>query len=268
MNKLRLHIASIILVVLLTQCQNEIKIADYKKLFDEYDVTGCFILKDLHNDEMIVYNPDKCDSGYLPASTFKIPHALIALETQIAPDGDFKLKWDKKIRGVESWNRDHTLMSAIKYSAVWYFIEIANLIGEPLLKEWLEKIDYGNKDISGNSPFWLYGNLRITPNEQMDFISKFYFDQLPFSKRNIQIVKNAILVDEGANFKLYAKTGWADANNINTGWMIGYLEKGDHIYLFVTNVQSGMGNEKFAASRAAISKSILSEYTGVSFNEK
>ena len=93
---------------------------------------------------------------------------------------------------MKSWNRDHTLASAIQYSAVWYFIEIAKLIGRPLLKEWLEKLNYGNTEVSGNNPFWLRGNLRITPNEQMNFINSFYHGQIPFSKKNIQIVKDAI----------------------------------------------------------------------------
>ena len=75
------------------------------------------------------------------------------------------------------------------------------------------------------------------------------------------------MIEEGNNYKLFAKTGWADAKDINTGWLIGYLEKGNEIYLFVTNVQSKIENERFAESRIAISKSILAEYAGVSFNE-
>jgi beta-lactamase class D len=245
--------------------QSETIIADYKSLFDEYNVSGCFILHDLSKNKMLKYNPSRCDSGFIPASTFKIPHALIALETGVAADKDFTIKWDGVTRGVKTWNKDHTLESAIRNSVVWYFEEIAKLIGRSTLSEWLNKIDYGNKDISGNDPFWLRGNLRITPNEQLGFMHEFYNGQLPFSEKNMNIVKDAILIEEGENYRIHAKTGWA-RNDKDIGWVTGYLEAGGNVYLFVTNIESNLDNNKFIQSRMKISKSVLADYTGISFN--
>jgi beta-lactamase class D len=266
MNNFVLIILTYILFPALAGCQPETEIADYKSLFDEYEVSGCFILQDLTANKILKYNPSRCDSGFIPASTFKIPHALIALETGVAADKDFTIKWDGVTRGVKSWNKDHTLETAIRNSVVWYFEKIAKLIGKSALREWLNKIDYGNKDVSGDDPFWLRGNLRITPNEQLEFMYKFYNEQLPFSKKNVNIVKDAILIEEGKDYKIHAKTGWAQ-NSKDIGWVTGYLEAGGNVYLFVTNVESDLDNNKFIQSRIGISKSILADYTGISFND-
>ena len=56
---------------------------DLKKHFDEFQVEGSFVLYDLEQDHTIKFNPEKCRIGYIPASTFKIFHALVALETGI-----------------------------------------------------------------------------------------------------------------------------------------------------------------------------------------
>ena len=256
-----------ILIPVLARSQSVIGTKEYKKIFEEYGVSGCFILYDLNDNIKLIYNPSRCDSGFIPASTFKIPHALIALETGAVKGKDFKIKWDGVKRSVESWNKDHTLESAIQNSVVWYFQETAKIIGKSTFVEWLNKLDYGNKDVSGNDPFWLRGNLRITPNEQLEFMYKFYNELLPFSKKNVDIVKDAILIEEGKNYKIHAKTGWAQ-NVKDIGWLTGYLEAGGNVFLFVTSVESKFGNDKFIQSRIKISKSILADYTGINFNEK
>jgi beta-lactamase class D len=242
-------------------------IADYKNIFDEYKVFGCFILFDPNDNKELIYNPAMCDSGFLPASTFKIPHALIALETGAIPGKDFTIKWDGVKRSVESWNKDHTLESAIQNSVVWYFEKTAELIGKPVLKQWLEKIGYGNTDVSGRDPFWLRGNLRISPREQLEFIKKFYNHELPFSSQDIQIVKDALLLYKNEENLLCGKTGWTVVDNYDIGWLIGYLEVKGKVIFFVNCVNSPTGNNKFAESRMAISKTILSDYTGISFSE-
>src|SRR5262249_48924143 len=57
----------------------------------------------------------ECDRRTLPASTFKIPHALIALDTGVVTE-QTRMKWDGTRQDFRSWERDHTLDSAIKWS--------------------------------------------------------------------------------------------------------------------------------------------------------
>jgi beta-lactamase class D len=230
---------------------------DLYKVFEKYNVKGCFILENIRDNTRIVVNEARTDSGFLPASTFKVPHALIALETGVVPDGDYLIDWDGVNRSIKAWNRSHTLISAIQNSVVWYFKEIAGRIGKEKLYEWLVKLDYGNKDVTGEDPFWLAGNLRVTPNQQLTFMKNFYNEIYPFQQKFYTIVKNAILLDSKDDYTFYGKTGWTDVNNINTGWLFGYIETAEGTYIFVTNVESGLDNEKFGESRFLITKELL-----------
>ena len=232
---------------------------DFNKIFDEQNVDGCFILFDVKNESTIKSNLEKCNTGFLPASTFKIPHTLIAMELGIISDTSFTLKWDGTKRFADVWNKDHNLSSALKYSVVWYYEEIGKRVGNERMADWLNKIEYGNKDVSGTYPYWLRGNLRITPNEQMEFIKKFYFENLSFKKENIKTVKKILGLEQTENYKLTAKTGWADFNGESIGWVVGYLEVENGTYLFVTNITSKDTPENFAALRLLVTKKIFNQ---------
>ena len=68
---------------------------------------------------MIASDKVRSGEGRLPASTFKIPNSIIALETGVVEDPDKDVfKWDGVTRSFEPWNKDHTLRSAIAVSAV------------------------------------------------------------------------------------------------------------------------------------------------------
>lgn len=62
---------------------------------------------------------------FSPASTFKIPNTLIALNEGVVTK-DSVIVWDKKIREYESWNKDQTLLTAFKSSCVWCYQEFAS----------------------------------------------------------------------------------------------------------------------------------------------
>src|SRR5258708_36755126 len=101
----------------------------------------------------------------LPASTFKIPNPLIALETAVVADPDKDVfKWDGVTRPVEGWNHDHTLRSAIAASAVPVYQEIARRIGAERMQKYVDLFEYGNRDIGGRiDQFGLPVKLAIDP---------------------------------------------------------------------------------------------------------
>ena len=146
--------------------------------------------------------------SFLPASTYKVPHSIIALETGVVQDERQRFKWDGNKRWVEAWNRDQTFRTALKYSAVWVYQEIARQIGEEREAEFLKKFRYGNGDVSGSvDHFWLDGPLRISAQQQIEFLKKLYLDELPASSRSQLIVKDMMLNEANANYILRAKTG-------------------------------------------------------------
>jgi beta-lactamase class D len=207
------------------------------------DYPGAFVLYDLNNDLYIRYNPDRCAEQFLPASTFKILNSLIGLETGVIPDENYVVEWDGTNYNVPIWHQDHSLRTAIDNSVVWYYQELARQVGEEEMHAHVEATGYGNADTSGNiESFWLDGALRISPDEQVDFLKCLYHDELPFSKRSMDIVKEIIVLEETDTYKLSGKTGSAIRVETFQGWFVGYLETDDNVFFFATNFESDDSN--------------------------
>lgn len=234
--------------------------ADLAKYFNAYHVEGAFVLYDLNANHTIRYNPQRCAEQFLPASTYKIVNALIALETGIAPDANYVIKWNGQQYPVTEWNHDQTLRSAMQYSVVWYFQELARREGQETIQKYIDKIGYGNRSIGGSAnAFWLDGNLRISADEQINLLVRLYKDDLPFSRRNVEIVKGILVREKNDAYTLRAKPGSTTQNDIAFGWYIGYIEKDSDVYFFATNISSPTSNPQFSEAREAITRNILKE---------
>ena len=214
---------------------------DFSSFFKGYD--GCFVLYNLTDDRYIRFNEEKCKKRLSPCSTFKIMNSLIGLETGVLKDENTMYKWNGTDYPFKNWNRDHTLTTAIKYSVVWYYQKMASQIGEKRMQKYLNSVDYGNKDISaGLTTFWLGSSLLISPDEQVKFLTKLYRNQLPFSKRNMDIVRKIIVQKESKNFIFSGKTGTAMADGkVTIGWFVGYVKKDGKEYVFATNIEAKDG---------------------------
>lgn len=239
--------------------QRSTKIADFSKNFEVHNVNGCFVLYDLEKDELTISNPERCRTGFLPASTFKIFNSLVALETGVAIGKNFLIKWDGTDHGSAGWNRDHTLESAFKASAYWYYQELARRIGEEQMQFWLNQSEYGNKNLGGGiDQFWLRGELRIEPIAQAQFLARLVKETLPFSKANQQIVKEMMIEKETGGYLFGAKTGWAILpDKTNIGWLVGFILKDGKWYTFATNIESKTELPGFQQIRRDITYEIL-----------
>lgn len=205
-------------------------------LFREKNVDGAFVLLDLTTRGLVVVNPTQAATGYLPASTFKIPNTLIGLETGVIPDESFSLPWDGKVRGfpgpdgkinpIPEWNRDHDLPSAMKHSAVWFYQEVARRIGPERMARHLDAFAYGNRDMSaGIDMFWLEGKMRITPREQVEFLRKLHEGELPVKPAHAEIVKKIIVRESKDGITLRGKTGLTQQDDRSVGWLVGSVER-------------------------------------------
>lgn len=231
---------------------------NFKSYFDKYGVDGCFVLFNQKDNEFIRYNSSICDSGYIPASTFKIPNSLIALEEVIIKDTNQIIKWDGHVWPNKEWNQDQTLKTAMKYSCVWVFTKFAEQIGAEKYKKYVKLFDYGNKNIIGQpNRFWLAGLLRISANQQIEFLRKFYNYNLPVSKQSIDIVKDIILLEKTDSYKLSGKTGGGMMTESDyIMWLVGYIEKDQRVYLYAMNLKSH-DYDKTSSYRYEITKDIL-----------
>lgn len=202
---------------------------------------GAIVIYNQAAKEYIRYNEKRCKERFTPASTFKILNSLIGLETRTIPDENFVIKWDGIEREMKDWNRDHTLASAIKYSVVPYYRELARKIGKEKMQEYIEKIKYGNcAELDDNiGDFWLDNSLIISADEQVEFLRNLYNYTPPFNKRNIDIVKKIIPEEIYSNAKMKFKTGTNKlGENKYIGWLVGYVEQKNNVYYFAFNIEA------------------------------
>jgi len=233
---------------------------DLKPQFEKYGVDGCFVVYDQKNNEYTRYNAALCDTGYIPASTFKIPHTLIALEEKIVRDTSEIIRWDGDEWPNKSWNMDQTLITAMENSCVWVYVRFAEQIGIDAYHRYVNAFNYGNKDLTGPpAKFWLSGLFRISANQQVDFLRNFYNYNLPVSRRSINIVKDIIIIDRSGTFTLSGKSGSGKLSNDEwIMWMVGYIEKNNKPFFYALNFKTRDFN-RLSQARYVITKEILRE---------
>jgi beta-lactamase class D len=228
-------------------------------------IDGAFVLYDTKNDKYYRHNEKRCAEQLSPCSTFKIPNSLIALETGVVEDENFVIKWDslrapRQEWWSSSWARDHNLRSAMKYSVVWYYQEVARRAGEENYRQYLRQINYGNQDISaGVDSFWLASTLKISANEQIELLKKFHHGELGFSKRTTGIVKSIIVLEQTEQYTLSGKTGAGPRENGKMlGWLVGYVETKDNLYFYALNFD-GDTFQAVSTRRMELAKALLRE---------
>jgi beta-lactamase class D len=185
-----------------------------------------------------------------PFSTFKIANSLVALETGAIPGTDYRMRWDSirdpRQTSFAGWYRDHDMRSAMRASAVWYYKEVARRVGPERMAAHLARIGYGNADVSGGiDRFWLDSSLRISAEEQVGFLRRFHAGELGFSPRTTQAVKEILVLEDSAGYRLSGKTGGGTTDGHGLGWLVGWVERGGGVYFFAVNVDG----EDFAAIR-------------------
>ena len=241
----------VFLLVLVTACSSSVSPVivreevrpELEKYFQGFD--GALVMYDLNNDRYIRYDPEGCRKRLLPASTFKIMNALIALETGVVADENQVITWDGTGYPIPEWNQDHTLKTAFRDSVVWYYQEVARRVGKERMQHYINAVGYGNQDITGNvDSFWLDGALRISANEQVELLKRLYHDNLPFSQRSIARVKKIMLVEVDNTHQLRGKTGSGRMGGLYVGWFVGYEERDGNVYFFAANITSASTEAK------------------------
>jgi beta-lactamase class D len=160
--------------------------------------SSCFLLSEIGGRELRRNPADACAMRLTPASTFKVPHALAALDARVITT-DERLLYDGTGQWPSSARRDHTLASAVPDSVVWFFQRLAERLGPEREAGYLRRLRFGNMDSSsGLTTFWLAGSLQITAEEQRDFWIRLYTNKLPIAADAVSTVKRLIVEPPGA----------------------------------------------------------------------
>jgi beta-lactamase class D len=234
---------------------------DLAKRFVDEGTVGTFVGYKTDDYLIIASDRDRSGQAFLPASTFKIPNSAIALETGVVADPDQDVfKWDGVKRSIEAWNQDHTLRSAIAASAVPVYQEIARRIGQERMQKYVDLFEYGNRNIGGGiDQFWLTGDLRIDPIQQIDFVDRLRRGALPVSKRNQDLVRDILPVTKAGDATIRAKTGLlgAELGKPSLGWLVGWAEKDRAQTVFALNMD--VREPRHVVSRMKLTQQCLTD---------
>ncbi len=203
-------------------------------------VSGAFVSIDLRSGTPHRVNAAGCATPHSPYSTFEIPGSLIGLETGVVAD--------------RSWQQDQELRTALPRSLVPYFRALATRVGEPRMKQWLATFDYGNQDISGGlDRFWLGSSLRISPDDQAEFLARLQRGRFPVSVKNLDLVRELLTQETGPGYRLIANTGSSEDGE---GWLVGWVETPDGGCSFALHLQAP-SYEEMARVRPGLARDFL-----------
>ncbi len=230
---------------------------------------SCFLLYDERDGSTTREPSSACSTRVTPASTFKIPHALAALDAKVVSGVHETIAYDGSEFSFDRWKRDHDLASAMRDSVVWYFQRIAERLGIERERSYLKAFEYGNQDASGPlTSFWLGDSLRISPDEQLVFLRRFFDQKLPVREDAARAVREILVQPAGRIVNaagehpfaapwpeattVYAKTGRGTDEGRTVVWLVGRVVRGDRAWIFVSCVIGGedpMAALKLAATR-------------------
>ncbi|SDY06155.1 class D beta-lactamase [Hymenobacter psychrophilus] len=240
---------------------------DFGPLFRAQGLDGSLLLYDETAGQFTAYNAARCRQRFLPASTFKIPNTLLALQTGALRDTADICRWDGTTRSIAAWNQDMPFARALRVSAVPCYQQLARRIGVAAYQQWLPKLGYPGMVVTPATldTFWLDGDSRISQFEQIDFLRRLQAETLPIAKRHQQAVKQLLILRKTPTATLYGKTGWRfrSAGNPDNGWLVGWLARADgRRIFFALNAEPQNGqpaDARFGPARQLIVEAALAE---------
>lgn len=260
-------VVTLILTILASISYGQI---NFQKYFDSLNVKGSTTIYDYNNKKWIFTDEQDAELATLPASTFKIPNSLFALEYKAVLDENEVFKWDGQPKShlgtvVNVWNKDTDLKNAFKNSTVWFYVEVAKRLERNKYQKILRKCNYGNGNLKEKGDdFWNYGAFAVSPKNQIDFLIKFYKNQLPFTKTTIEKVKEIMISEKTGTHTYRDKTGWTRKSGQDICWWVGYVETNGNVYFFATRLikNEKENNPNFLKGRKEITKLILKDLEG------
>jgi beta-lactamase class D len=213
------------------------------------DHPGWFLLLDLRTGERTEVHPEQCARATVPASTFKIPHSLIALQLGVVTDAQARVPWDGTPHWNKEWEAPHSLASSLQASTLWFFQRTAKAIGRERMRAQLHALRYGDEQVDGElTTFWLGGgSLEVTGPQQLDFLARMARHDLPVDRAHVDLVWDLLLADparlaprlpDGQTWPdtratIRAKTGTDDGLT----WWVGRVEGPRGDFVFVSRVE-------------------------------
>lgn len=238
-------------------------------------INGSAVIYNPADNSYQIYNQEMALSQRSPCSTFKIISSLIALENKIIiPDNSVRT-WSGEVFWNEDWNRDINFEEAYRTSCVWYYREIIDEIGKVVMQEELNKLHYGNCDISdwegelntnnnnrALTGFWIESSLKISPKEQVEVLNRIFGKDSIYSKETQDNLKQVMLLTEqpNKNTLIYGKTGLGKSYGVVVdAWFAGFADIADERRYFCIYLGETDGKDVSSTKAKEIALQIVSE---------
>lgn len=239
-------------------------------------LNGTAVLYDASASRYMIYDPELAAIRRSPCSTFKIISSAIALENGIIQPEDSMHTWSGEVFWNEDWNQDIAFPEAFRTSCVWYFREVINEMGPEMIQDGLDRLEYGNCDISdwegqlntnnnnrALTGFWIESSLKISPIEQTEVMERIFGGDSICSEKTRNELKEVMFVEEPEQtvVPIYGKTGMGKAAGVVVdAWFTGFAEGTEgNIYFCVYLGQTDDPNVSSATARE-IAIRIVEEY--------
>lgn len=247
---------------------------DWSHAFEGFN--GAAVLYHPEEKRYEIYNRQLAQTRRSPCSTFKIISSAIALENgMIDPENSLR-SWSGEIFWNEDWNRDINFDQAFRTSCVWYFREVIDEIGMDLMGRELDKLQYGNCDISdwegrlntnndnrALTGFWIESSLLISPVEQVEVMERIFGNYPRYSKETQNQLKQVMLLSDQRvpEASIYGKTGLGMAQGIVVdAWFTGFADSDDGRIYFCVYLGETEGADVSSAKAKEIAVKLLSDY--------
>lgn len=254
----------------------EIACADWSKYFN--GLNGEAVVYDISNRRYTMYNGDSAMTRRSPCSTFKIISSLFALENGIFEPENSTRDWSGEIFWNEDWNKDIDFSEAFRTSCVWYYRQVIDDIGKDMMQKELDKLQYGNCDISdwegrlntnnnnrALTGFWIESSLMISPKEQVEVMERIFGDNSDYSEETLNELKQVMLVSEQerTDISIYGKTGMGKAEGIVVdAWFTGFADGTEGKIYFCVHLGRTDGMNVSSSGAKEIAIQIVSDYYG------
>lgn len=248
--------------------------ANWSSYFD--GINGAAVIYSPTDNCYQIYNQELDLTQRSPCSTFKIISSLIALENGVIEPNDSTRTWSGETFWNEEWNKDIDFSDAFHASCVWYFREIIDEIGKDLIQEELNRLEYGNCDISdwegrlntnNNNPvltgFWIESSLLISPKEQVEVMEHIFGNNTDYSEETLERLKQVMLLSEQseADILFYGKTGMGKSYGIVVdSWYTGFADTADKRVYFCVYLGETDNKNVSSAKAREIAVKIVSDY--------
>lgn len=217
--------------------------------------TLCTLVADAADGRVLVEEGD-CAGRVTPASTFKIPLAVMGFDAGILQDAHAPVL---TIRPGEPdwmgdvWRQPTDPTRWLEYSVVWYSQRITHALGTERLTRYAQAFGYGNADFSGDpgkdnglDRAWIASSLEISPREQVAFLRRLVRHDLPVSARALALTEAIVQTFPAGGWTIHGKTGSAMPRRADGsfdrdhafGWFVGWAQTDGRTLVFARLVQT------------------------------